>query len=426
MSEKTKELLELQAKDQYKSHQEDLAFAKELNILRNDYYYQMTDYGERICLLDFLYHPRDVMSGDAYSARRIDENTTLYLVVDGMGKGLSASLTAMIFTSFANHVVDKMIGYHDFDLRILVHETIEYIKPILLEEESLSVDYVLADNSEQSILYAKFAMPPIFLQDKENNILKIKSNNPPISKYTPTFNINNYDMSEITKFLICSDGMVENETKFNERPYSDFIEEDFLNAFTREDLSHSFLQKIDTQDDDITLIFVNKIIQDTQLLDSKRFESKLANLDVANEWYENIWSGLTNNKNCSYKAEMVFTELFMNAHEHGNLAIPSRVKHSLMESDTYFETLKQREIDCEKYIDVKVEKLTYLGDKYIVTKITDEGEGFNTQILSEIFRNSRKFHGRGVFVSRKNSFGIYYNAKGNSVLYINKIEDQTS
>ena len=58
---------------------------------------------------------------------------------------------------------------------------------------------------------------------------------------------------------------------------------------------------------------------------------------------------------------------------------------------------------------------------YIVTQISDEGDGFDTQMLSEIFRNSAAFNGRGVFVSRKNSLGIYYNAKGNSVLFLNKV-----
>lgn len=85
-----------------------------------------------------------------------------------------------------------------------------------------------------------------------------------------------------------------------------------------------------------------------------------------------------------------------------------------------------KEKECDKEIEVKVDKVLHHDDLYIITKISDEGDGFDTQILSEIFRNSKKFHGRGVFVSRKNSFGIYYNAKGNSVLFINKIENQVS
>ncbi|WP_373072039.1 SpoIIE family protein phosphatase [Sulfurimonas sp.] len=426
MLEKTKELKKLKAKSNYQSHQEILAFAKELNILRNDYYYQMTDYNHDVSLLDFLYHPKDVMSGDAYSARNIDDESSLYIVVDGMGKGLSASLTTMIFISFANHIVDKMLGFDDFDFRILIHETMEYIKPILLDEEALSVDYVLINNKEHTLIYSKFAMPPILMQDQDNKIVKLKSNNPPMSKYSPTFNIDSFDIKGITKFLIYSDGMIENKTIDDKKPYSHFIEDDFLKAFTREDLSNSFQSRIKKQEDDVTLIFVNQITRYSTTIAHEKFKSSLKSMDVASQWYEELWNTITKNKKVSYQAGMVFTELFMNAHEHGNLAIPSKIKHSLMEDDTYFDTLAQREKGCKKYIEVIVDQVNHMNDVYIITKITDEGEGFDTQILSEIFRNSKKFHGRGVFVSRKNSFGIYYNSKGNSVLFINKIENQTS
>jgi hypothetical protein len=66
-------------------------------------------------------------------------------------------------------------------------------------------------------------------------------------------------------------------------------------------------------------------------------------------------------------------------------------------------------------------KIQHCDSSYIITKIVDEGNGFDTQVLSEIFRNSDTFNGRGVFVSRKNSLGIYYNAKGNSVLFLHKV-----
>ncbi|MCW8837179.1 MAG: fused response regulator/phosphatase [Thiovulaceae bacterium] len=423
--QRNKQLLELQAKDEYKTYQEDLGFAKELNILRNDFYYQMTDYNHNVSLIDFLYHPLDVMSGDAYSARRIDKDTVLYLIVDGMGKGLSASLTSMIFISFANHMVDKMLFLDSFDMSILINETMEYIKPVLLDEESLSLDYILVNNKEEELYYAKFSMPPILLQNQINKIVKIKSNNPPLSKYSQTFNIDKIDISEITKFLIYTDGIVENETKYDNKLYSEFIEEDFLKAFTREDLKNSFMEKIDAQEDDVTLIFINKITQYSNIVAHKKFKSTLVNLDLANEWYETLWNDFTSDMKTSYQAGMVFTELFMNAHEHGNLSIDSNLKNSLMANDSYFETLAEKEKEIDKYIDVKVDKIKQGSVYYIITKITDEGNGFDTHILSEIFRNAHRFHGRGVFVSRKNSFGIYYTSKGNSVLYINKVEESS-
>ena len=222
--ERNEKLQELQDKHQYISYQEDLGFAKELNILRNDYYYQMID-SNGIFLLDFLYQPLDVLSGDAYCARKIDDNITFYLMVDGMGKGLSASLSAMIMTSFVNHILDKMLFLDSFDLSLLIHETMEYIKPVLLEEEALAIDYITIDYSDNMIYYAKFAMPTLLMQNSQNEIIKLKSNNSPLSKYQETFNLSSYDISDIKKFLIYSDGVVENETKYKNKTYADFIED---------------------------------------------------------------------------------------------------------------------------------------------------------------------------------------------------------
>ncbi len=409
----------LQVNQKYHSYQEDLGFAKELNILRNDFYYQMINHNS-ISLLDFLYQPLDIMSGDAYSARRIDEHSSFYLMIDGMGKGLSASLTAMIMTSFVNHIFDKMLFLDSFDLAILVYETMEYIKPILLEEEALAIDYVVINNEDNMLYYAKFAMPVLLMENQNHEIVRLKSNNPPLSKWIETFNIDSYDISDIAKFLIYSDGIVENDTKIDKRPYADFIEEDFLKSFTRENLKNSFLEKIETPQDDITLIYIHRLKSTSSLIAAKTFSSTLASVDAANEWYIELWHNITTDLNISYHANIVFTELFLNAYEHGNLGIDSATKHRLINDDIYLDTLLEKEKKCSKNISVEVTKIKHHSIDYIITHITDEGDGFDTQILSKIFRNSQTFNGRGVFVSRKNSLGIYYNRKGNSVLYLNK------
>lgn len=418
--QRDKKLQEFQEKERYTSYQEDLGFAKELNILRNDFYYQMINHNG-ISLVDFLYHPLDVMSGDAYTARRIDESSTFYLMVDGMGKGLSASLTAMIITSFANHIIDSMISTDDYDLAVIINETMKYIQPILLDEEALAIDYIEINNKENMIYYAKFAMPVLLMENKNREIVRVKSNNPPLCKFQDTFNIDRYDISEISKFLIYSDGIVENETIFDNQPYSNFIEKDFLNSFTREDLKNSFFEKITNQEDDITLIYINRLNFFSCELATKTFASTLDAVDNANEWYEEIWKNITNEIKLSYQAGVVFTELFMNAYEHGNLGISSEKKHILLDNDNYFETLLETQKYCSKKITVSVNKIEDQDNNYIITQITDEGDGFNTHILSEIFRNAAAFNGRGVFISRKNSLGIYYNDSGTSVLYLNKV-----
>ena len=420
--QRNKKIKELEAKEKYSSYQEDLAFSKELNILRNDFYYQMRN-SEYISLVDFLYQPLDIMSGDAYSARKIDENTTFYLLVDGMGKGLSASLSAMLITSFINYLIDNLDSSKKFNFKNMIKESIEYIKPILLDEEALAIDYILMDCKHDYMYYAKFAMPLMLLQDRDENVIKIKSNNPPLSKYQGEFKISSLDISNISKFLFCSDGMVENSTKFKDKVYLSYIEDDFKNSFTREDIKNKFFEKIAVQEDDVTLIFINRLDLQKKTSITKIFNSSIVDVDKACQWYEKIWSNFTDDNKLIYMAGVVFTELFTNAYEHGNLGITSEKKHILLENDKYFETLLEKEKECSKKITVKIDKMKNLSTTYIVTQIFDEGAGFDTQILSEIFRNSQKFNGRGVFVSRQSSMGIYYNSVGNSVLYLHEIKD---
>jgi CheY-like chemotaxis protein len=418
--QKNSKMKKLEARDKYSSYQEDLAFSKELNILRNDFYYQMIDMGN-IALVDFLYQPLDVLSGDSYSARKIDNQKTFYLIVDGMGKGLSAALSSMLITSFINYKIDKMKELNSFDLHKLIEVSLKYIKPILLEYEALCVDYIVLDFVDAKMHYAKFAMPAALLQNANKEIVKLKSNNGPISKYIDDFSISEYDISDINKFMFCSDGMVENPTRFKNRLYIKDIEEDFLKSFTKEEMKEKLLWKIDKPEDDITFIFINKLDIEDTVIAHKSFGTDMDEIDNANEWYAKIWEGLTENIKLIYSSGIVFTEMFMNAFEHGNLGLDSAMKHSLIEQDTYIDTLIEKSKICDKKISVTINKLECKKCTYIITKIQDEGDGFDTQILSEIFRNTKSFNGRGVFVSRSASLGIYYNNEGNSVLFLHKL-----
>ncbi|NOR57036.1 MAG: response regulator, partial [Sulfurimonas sp.] len=303
---KNSKLQELEEKEKYSSYQEDLAFAKELNILRNDFYYQMLT-TTCTALVDFSYQPLDILSGDAYSARKIDKHKTFYLIVDGMGKGLSASLSSMLVTSFINHIIDKMQYLDNFDLHRLIYESLEYIKPILLDEEALSIDYIILDCMNSKMQYAKFAMPAILLQNNDNEIVKLKSNNGPISKYMRDFNISNYNISDINKFLFYSDGMVENPTRFKDKLYIEYIEEDFLESFTKEGMRERLLWKIDKAEDDITFIFINKLDLVNTVIAEKSFNTCMDEIDNANEWYTNIWDSLTDDVKLVYSAGIVFT-----------------------------------------------------------------------------------------------------------------------
>jgi len=413
---------ELEANEKYASYQAELAFQKELNILRNDFYYQMID-SKNISLVDFMYRPLDTLSGDAYSARRIDEHRTFYLLVDGMGKGVSASLTTITITAFVNHLVDKMKEYDSFSLNIIIQEAIDFIQPILLEDEVLSIDFICFNSYFKELEYAKFAMPPFLLQSYDQEVTKVRSNNLPLSKWTDDYTVDNINVQNIEKFLFYSDGIVENQIAENaQETYAKYIVEDFKSSFTKEEFRERFSAKIGKQEDDLSLIFINALdLGEKNLVAKKDFPTAMDSLEEANLWYEELLLSLGMQMKAVVKTGLVFTELFMNAYEHGNLGIDSKQKHRYMEEDKYFDVLKELEAQTDKNIEVEVYKIIEPDSEYIVTKICDEGEGFDTQILAHIFRNSKKFNGRGVFVSRKNSMGIYYNTKGNCVLFLTKL-----
>ncbi|MDD3834192.1 MAG: PP2C family protein-serine/threonine phosphatase [Sulfurimonas sp.] len=418
--EDSPKMQELEEREKYSSLQQGLAFAKELNILRNDFYYQAID-GDETILIDFSYQPLDTLSGDAYSARKIDKNRTFYFIVDGMGHGLSASLSSMLMTSFVNHTIDKMLGIGNFELDRLIYESLDYIKAILLEEEALSADFILLDSATLQLQYANFAMPAMLLQNKQKEIIRVKSNNPPMSKYMKDFKTSSYDISDIFKFLFYSDGMIENSTRFNDKLYMEFIEDDFYNSFTKEGMKERLLHKIEKPEDDITFIFINRLDLKDAVISKRSFDTTLDAMDEANEYYTEVWESLTDDTKLIYRAGIVFSELFMNAYEHGNLSINTKEKHILIEQDRYLDTLMELQKSCTKKITVTISKIEYNTSSYIITKIEDEGVGFDTQILSKIFRNVKSFNGRGVFVSRSSSLGIYYNERGNSVLFLHKV-----
>jgi hypothetical protein len=264
-------------------------------------------------------------------------------------------------------------------------------------------------------------MPAILLQTDENRVIKLKSNNPPISKYIGDFNISTYDITNVVKYLFYSDGVIESTTRFQDKLYTDYIEDDFLDSFTKENMKEKIFWKIEEPEDDITFIFINKLNLEKTIVAKNSFTTSMQQIDIANDWYNDLWNILTEDTKLIYNSGVVFTELYMNAYEHGNLGIDANTKHKLIEEDLYIESLSKKEKNCDKNIVVTVNKIIYSSSTYIITQITDEGKGFDTQILSEIFRNARSFNGRGVFVSRSSSLGIYYNSKGNSVLYLHKI-----
>jgi CheY-like chemotaxis protein/anti-sigma regulatory factor (Ser/Thr protein kinase) len=423
--QREKELVLLKERKAYSNYQEELSFQKELKILRNDFYYRLSSENlyEQIYLVDFLYSPLDTLSGDAYSARQLPNGIDFFLLVDGMGKGISAAMSAMLTTAFVNYRIDNAIRYKSkFSLQECIEKTISHMQKLLLEDEILSVTFAAIDTINNNMEYASFSMPAILLMDEDYNIKRVSSNNAPLNAYYNPINITQVDLHSIKKILIYSDGIPENSIALNDETYEAYIEEDFKNSMTREDLKQLIQSRITAQEDDMSFILINHLSLNEKRLYSEKIPATLKAVENSQEWFSVLIQQHASNEEIINNAILAFNELLMNAYEHGSLKISSSQKEQLIENNTYFETLLDREVKLSLEIRIDIEHITNSNnEQYLLTIISDEGEGFDTEILRGDFGIKKNFNGRGIFMSRNATHGIYYNRKANSVIFFIKL-----
>ena len=237
----TKKLVfkELEDKIKYKNYQEKLAYEKEREIIKVDT--NIID-GFKV---DIKYSPLDITSGDSFSIRR-----SCIFLVDAMGKGLSASITAMLSTACFNNLVDRGKYFEE-----VIDGLIEFIKKNLLEYEVLSCGFY--HFKENELYYATFSMPA-FLIERDGKVEKIKSNNSPISVFNNNFRYDKISLENVNKVLIYTDGLSEAETEDNSL-YLKYLADDFLASNTLEEFEEKRKEKVKKQSDDMTYFFLRRI-----------------------------------------------------------------------------------------------------------------------------------------------------------------------
>jgi len=238
----------------YNNYQENLTYQKEHVIIKNDLQNSKM-FSDFHC--EVLYKPRDILSGDSYIIRELSKWEYFMFLVDGMGKGISAAVTAMLCSAAVNNKIDEAIKNQNFSLHTIVKQLLEFISPNLLEDEVVSATFLYFNETTKSLEYAMFSMPAI-LSMIENDVVKIKSNNPPLTAYTRDINTTTIDTTKITKMLIFSDGLNENYVNNSEEFYGKYLLKDFTQAHDLNDLEEKRSQKVLVQEDDITYLFLHK------------------------------------------------------------------------------------------------------------------------------------------------------------------------
>jgi hypothetical protein len=379
---------ELQQLLTYKDKQEDLALNKQLKIIKDNV--NMKYFNEKI--VSIFFQPKDILSGDSYFAKRIN-NKTFFCIVDSMGKGLSASLTAMLSISFLSYLFDTI----EYDFEKYVKKTIDYIKTILLENEALCILFVECD---EYIKYANFSMPPIYLKQKEN-IIKLKSNNLPLIQNFDTKNIKiTTSKEDFDMIVMLSDGLLEKEID-NTLLLTIFPKllkkHHFLN-----DLIKEITKKVKTFDDDVTVISVSKDNLKYQKIFEKEYFFKEKDIDFILQDIAKL------NLEKFEVISLILIELLLNIFEHQT----DINKEELMK--------KNKKIDQDKtYVKITV----YLNEKYIKFEIKENKKhNFN---ISEIFKHERlkKYSGRGILMINFFVSALAYSEKGDTVKFFIRRKD---
>jgi len=245
----------------YNHYQETLTFNKEMIIAKNEIQ-------ESKKLFDFecnvFYKPKDTLSGDSYAIKKINDNEYFFFIVDGMGKGISASVTAMLCSAFTNYYIDMIKRKKmTFSLHLLLKELLFFIQPNLLEDEVVSMSLFHINNSSNELHYSIFSMPPsLYMIQGNNEVHKIRSNNTPLAAYTDQCNINTLEISKLYKFITYSDGLNESTHKDDEdKLYNAYLKDDFKTASNTDTLDKLFTERGFVHDDDTTYIFLMKSLQ---------------------------------------------------------------------------------------------------------------------------------------------------------------------
>ncbi len=411
-------------KEKYHNVQQQDAFKKQKKIIKD----QVSHLAKDGWLFDSYYKPLDILSGDTFGTIKINDQRYLFYIVDAMGKGLSASVTSIQSTSFINNSIEKAAENDDFDLETIVESFNAFIRKQLLEDELLCALFLDFDLEKNSISIINYGMPPVLLE-QELEIKSIRPNNPPIMAFFSTCNMDVVDLKDITKIALYSDGLNESEQD-DKSPFGKHIEEDFAEASLLRRFLRTFYSKVKILEDDLTLIFIAKESNKKTLFEKNiEITSKLSQIAVANEEVERFMEEVSITDKDAGETTLIFNELLMNAFEHGSLNISSSQKDKMIEDGSYDEFLEELEGKSEAK-PIKIEmRLDNLKGKDNVLKISieDAGSGFGfSETLKTIYLDKdAKFSGRGVWMAKDLTDGVYFNELGNKTTFFKTVSLKT-
>ena len=398
------ELELLKYKDMYNTMQHDATLKKELHIMRNDMFKkylfnEKNPVSEKGWQLEVFYKSLDIVSGDTYTCRVLDNGNLLIFIADAMGKGVSAAITSMVSVSIVNFVIKEQYKYIDLtgeeDINRIVQSCVSFMRANLLEDEILCGIFAYFDFKEDKLRYASFSMPRILYQTVNGKVEKLPSNNLPIMPYESNIKIDSVELSNIVKVGLFTDGIVESYAK-DKVLYSSYLNDDFASSPLLKNLMEKVNERLETYGDDSTVFFIRRPYTNIIVEKTYTIPTRYEKIDEASELIRQEMI------NCNIDVEKydsfftAFSECMMNAYEHGNLAITFDIKHELIKNEIYEEELLKKEKICDKLIAIRYVLCDDINSRYLIVSVRDEGAGYPVSVFRNAIGDTTKFNGRGI------------------------------
>jgi len=409
---KEKETELLTYKDKYHTWQEESAFRKQLMLIKDD----LSRTHENNLYFSSLYKPKDILSGDSYCTCKVGKDKYLIYIFDAMGKGLSASLTSMVLTSFINTYLEKRSEEKNYAFNSLVEDFLDFSKKQLLSDEILGLSIVEIDSQNMSIKQCGFGMPPLMVEDMEGRVFEIDSNNLPLHPKSPPPIISSFDVSNLKKLLIYSDGIMESRLIDDPGTYFRFLKEDMSSSFCANSLYSKFKKRVKEGDDDVTMVFVSmhKLGEPIYKTVSK---SDFAELEGAiDRVLDYLYAYVKKEELFLFKTAL--QEIAINALEHGTLGLDKKQKNRLLitgEYEKYINDSLRKDFFHQKEIIFELFVQEFRNETSIAVRVSDEGKGFKVSKITKELDTKKEILlcGRGLKVTELYTNGVYFNQKGN-------------
>jgi len=372
--------------------------------------------------INVAYSPRDIMCGDGYSVRNLFDGKQLIFVVDAMGSGMSASLSAMLTASFLNYQIEYLHLWETFTLRIFLERFQDYLSGMLLEEEVLSCGFFLVDFVKEEIETALFALPPLLIRAMDGSVQRLRGGNPPLGIYSGGVRTSTLSLSGVADLIIMTDG-VSDAQLVREGSYREELENDFRAAPTLAALLRRFREKTDQRDlDDQTLVHIRRLDFDSGWNWWGEPELTLLGLSrTIRAFIDALAMEVDLDPGERDELEVILTEALINALEHGCFGINRDEKSRLMLEGEY-EDILARQVPLPDAGIVLSATLWRGAEKtLLLMEVRDNGPGLSDNALSTE-ADEGSVNGRGLSLISRYSDSFFIGEPGGCLIILKTLE----